>query len=188
MALDAGDAQLAALHSCSRTSLYYVKQGQPEKIYQAAKSKVDEPTIPSNTIFQSLIEPKTPNDETSTLPTIAECATHLELLQCFHKLRADVLKSTALDKSFGIIAKPETIVRKRYGRTTRTFKKKDLTFADRRKQKWPWFLDLAVVRFDKWLRLANDALKDPVKENVWGLILPPLGMLKMIAFCVLRTN
>ncbi|KAI9779637.1 MAG: hypothetical protein M1839_007302 [Geoglossum umbratile] len=176
MALAIGVDQ-RALHASSKASLNGLKQGRPEKVYPTAKSKAQESIIPWPSIFQSLTGPNSRSDENAILPTIAECAVHLELLQCFHTLRAEVLKSITLDKTFGIVAKPQIIVRKQYYGPAKTIKKKDPTFATRRKEKWPLFLDLAVVRFDRWFFVADSALADPTKENALGLVLPPLDVL-----------
>jgi hypothetical protein len=175
MALAIGFDQ-QALHTSSKAALNSLKQPRPANVYPTASSKAQEPIIPSEAIFQSFTDPNTSRDDKTLTPTVAECAVHLELLQCFHTLRAEVLKSTALDRTFGIVPKPETVVRKSYRRQARTFKKRDSTFASRRREKWPLFLNLAVMRFDSWFRMADSALADPTKESALDLVLPPLGM------------
>ena len=173
MALAIGIDQ-KSLHDCSKASLNSLKQERPEKVYPTAKSKAEEPIIPWPSIFQSLTDmPR--NVESTILPTITECAVHLELLQCFHKLRVEVLKSTSLDKTFGIVANPQIFVRKQRWGPDKTIKKRDPTFETRRKQKWPLFLDLAVVRFDRWFRLADIALTNPREREALNSIIPPLG-------------
>jgi len=55
----------------------------------------------------------------------------------------------------------------------------DPTFASRRKEKWPLFIDLAVIRFNSWFRLADSTLADSTKESALDSVLPPLGMSSM---------
>jgi hypothetical protein len=175
MALAIGFHQ-QALHSFSKGTLNSLKRPEQVVTYPPANTKAQEAVIPSPALFEGLSDSAhSHDDDAASLPTVAECAVHLELLQCFHTLRAEVLKSTDLDKAFGILPKPEIIVR-RYGRRSRTIKKKDQTFATRRKEKWPLFIDLAVSRFIAWFRWADSLLANPADENIQNLILPPLGM------------
>ncbi|KAF3902147.1 hypothetical protein ABW21_db0205389 [Orbilia brochopaga] len=118
------------------------------------------------------------------LPTVAECATHLELLHAFYAVRKKVLSSTAWDKALGI--EPEVTTSTRTSRSydytkrcyaTRTYTsvKKDDTFDDRRKAKWPFYLNLAAVRFLSWAEaVAANILRGNTDAKV---PLPPLDVL-----------
>ena len=116
-------------------------------------------SIPAPQIFQSLLEPSTgkSNGDADTVSTIVECAAHLELLEAFYTLKAKVLGSQELDSILGIVPRPKTFYRTTYRgnyrskREVKAVKIKDTTFSARRAEKWPFFLQLAVVRFRIWL-------------------------------------
>lgn len=138
------------------------------KFLTTQKGAEEAPLIPSPSIFVSLHHRSQSGAEVETgaLPTIAECAVHLELLEAFVILRQKVLSSNALDRAFGIAPK-DTLATVR-GRRVR---KPDNTFAERRKAKWPIYLRLAAARFLMWW-LSSDG--GAVSEKS----LPPLGMIE----------
>ena len=152
--------------------------------FLVAKTKDEEPVTPPLHVFESLVEPKDAN----RVPTVGECATHLELLQVFHTLRVKVLQSRELDQTFGIRPSPVTVWRRTGHRKRERVQLKDATFASRRVEKWPLFLSLAVVRFQIWIAKADSALPSAPRESEGaGLnngdaavssllqVLPPLG-------------
>ena len=162
----------------------------PPRTFREAKQKKEEPVIPAPHIFQSLLEPSDSKGNANTVPTVGECAAHLELLEAFHTLKAKVLGSEELDSILGIVPHPKTVYRTTltYGpyyrsrREVKAVRIKDATFAGRRKEKWPFFVQLAVVRFRIWLEKADLALKEPSPESsldaatrVLSSVLPPLG-------------
>ncbi|KAK2753763.1 hypothetical protein FQN55_000126 [Onygenales sp. PD_40] len=117
------------------------------------------------------------------LPTVSECAVHLELLQALYMLRRRVLQSKDLDNSFEIVPHPKTVKQYTYSQGRRTsFQKvkiKDATYVDRRKSKWPAFVDFAVMRFIHWVEIADAELlkgKNEGDDDV-NLIVPPLDIL-----------
>jgi hypothetical protein len=177
MALAIG-AHQQALHISGKAALDKMKLPKHQRgdLLPIAQTKAQEPLIPSPAIFKFLYRGNSSSASEQrptvpTVPTVAECAVHLELLQCFYALRSAVLKSTALDQTFGIKANPTTITRRSYRGQTTTLKKKDPTFATRRKEKWPLFLGFAVARFEMWIIQADAALsKDPTTS-----VVPPLG-------------
>lgn len=140
-------------------------------LYKLSESDLDEPKIPHPDIFKTLSS-KTLIEE-DAFPTAAECAAHLVLLQCFNVLKAEVVRSTVLDKALDIKPEPKEVTVGR-GRYETKVKKADDTFATRRKEKWPFFLNLAVIRFIIWLEAADEKLKKDSDEEIDDII-PPLG-------------
>lgn len=146
--------------------------------YKFAKTKEEEPVIPSPDIF-AFEEPANTSsssrsfhsNSTSTtafrLPSISECATHLELIQVFYVLRQHVLRSPEIDASMGIVPVRET----KTGRNgdTKTFK--DAGLWERRQVKWPKFVEFAVVRFLEWRKTLA------TQNRHSKFYLPPLDVL-----------
>ncbi|KAI9768917.1 MAG: hypothetical protein M1840_004513 [Geoglossum simile] len=178
-----------ALHSASIQAMnimrgkrsWYSTPSWQAPAFKTAYSKAQEPTIPALSVFQPLGDVQAKSSaEGERLPSVAECAVHLELLQAIHQLRVDVLRSTELDSTFGIIPNPGTVTRG-WGRRRRQIKVKDATFAIRRKEKWPLFLDLAVVRFQTWIQkvdsLLGAAQSDGTTAEAEADLLPPLDIL-----------
>jgi len=104
------------------------------------------------------------------LPTIRECAVHLELLLCFSTFHQTVERSRSLDRAFTIFPRPKTVQRRRGPRKT-----KDSTFDMRRKQKWPTVLNIAVERFLVWIRATDGWLATTGREKWAEAFPPPLG-------------
>ncbi|KAL4994943.1 hypothetical protein BDV10DRAFT_203459 [Aspergillus recurvatus] len=138
--------------------------------------------IPDPALFS---DNKTVDRGPESLPTISECAIHLEMLEAFHTLRYEVIQSPQLDVAFDISPNPTTKYRVKRG-TVRsqnyqleTVSIRDLHFTDRRKQKWTYFLHIATTRFHEWIRLVENHL---VKAQLGSplpryLLLPPLDVL-----------
>ncbi|KAK0391491.1 hypothetical protein NLU13_0992 [Sarocladium strictum] len=81
------------------------------------------------------------------LPTVAECAAHLELLEVFYVLRQKVLVSREIDNALRIQPNRET----KTGKKGDTKTLKDQTLWDRRQAKWDRYLEFACVRFLSWM-------------------------------------
>ncbi|KAI9375936.1 hypothetical protein BJX61DRAFT_548457 [Aspergillus egyptiacus] len=97
------------------------------------------------------------------LPTISEVAIHLEMLEVFHKLRQDVIQSAELDSAFGISAQ----------------QRRGVTFEQKRKVKWEYFLSIAVVRFSQWIKVVEKKLQAGgvgMAHPIY-MLLPPLDVL-----------
>lgn len=168
-----------ALHGSSKVAIEALKRSVAKKKYKGAQCEADEPQIPAAAIFEPLFS--APSNgiarETPVLPSIAECAVHLELLQCFFVLRQRVLKSDELDKVFGIV--PHHRVVKRKGKDV---KLKDPDMWQRRQVKWPMFVEWSVVRFLCWRR-AVTAKFSQAQARGWQLgedNLPPLDVLMVL--------
>ncbi|GMF78306.1 unnamed protein product [Aspergillus oryzae] len=158
---------LASLHRASGAEIISAKFSNTAYHYERARDKSEEPLIPDPQLFQFS------SHSTSTdIPTISECAIHLELLEVFHALRDRVQQSTDLDNTFGIKPNIRTVYRKRYSSQLRKYESytvtvKDTQFETRRKDKWHYFLELAVGRFTRWIRTH-----EAINSRDWSYTLP----------------
>ena len=139
-----------------------------ETLYPPAETPGEQPVIPKPEIFDALDNPAT---DLAALPTTAECAVHLQLLEKFVALKQKVLTSNALDRAFAIVPKEKLVTRggKRQPQADQTFKARQAV-------KWPIFIRLAAARFLKWWRTCCHIMH--IQDD--GLImaensLPPLG-------------
>lgn len=143
--------------------------------FPTAKTPEEQPIIPAPEIFKALDNPP---KEPGALPTTAECAVHLELLEAFLVLKQKVLTSNALDRAFSISPKDKLVTKGRI----RT-REPDATFKTRRLVKWPIYTRLAAARFLRWwdsvnmtLSAGRDALRDiSIGTEITQTPLPPLG-------------
>jgi len=156
--------------------------------YPRAASASKEPQIPDPKIFNGLAASA---DDLERLPAVAECAVHLELLEAFFALRSKILKSAELDTTFGVKPENKVVYRKTWDLIQRKYvpkehKLQDKTFQTRRREKWPYYLTLAVGRFRMWMRRTDMAMaangagsgssKSVAETNSSELPhLPPLG-------------
>lgn len=127
-------------------------RGLPERSPSPSKSAALH--IPSPTCFDFTQTASNDNNRLTSIPTLAECAVHLELLEAVLVLRARVLKSTALDRLFWRL---------------------QLYFPPV-SEKWRRFVALAVIRFSVWwdsLGIVLGEGKGPVQLDSNSL--PPLG-------------
>lgn len=93
------------------------------------------------------------------IPTIGECAVHLELLEVFRNLRIQVIQSKELDHVFRLDSNRLWISKHRR--------------ATQRTKRWHCFVSLAVEKFQVWIRAAEKQLEGD--GNNGTLILPPVG-------------
>ena len=137
--------------------------------YPPAKTPGEQPVIPKPEIFDAL---HLPTADLAALPTTAECAVHLQLLEKFVALKQKVLTSNDLDRALGIIPKDKLVVQggKRQRRADETFKAQQAV-------KWPIFVRIAAARFWKWWGSCSPMLHaQDNKLRVTETSLPPLGM------------
>lgn len=129
--------------------------------------------IPNHAIFDELTDvaiSQSPqesdladNANSESIPSIAACAVHLELLEAFMVLRMTVIKSGWLDKFFTIGP---------------SIGKKDPPLEKRRQKKWVPAAILAVVRFEAWWKHFGSILEtdgNGTGETLTSETLPPLG-------------
>ena len=140
-----------------------------EALYQPATTPGEQPVIPKPEIFDPL--ENLPAD-LAALPTTAECAVHLQILEQFVALKQKILTSNALDRAFAIVPKEKLVARggKREPQA-------DPTFKARQAVKWPIFVRIAAARFSRWwtrckLTLHTQGNRLRMAENS----LPPLGI------------
>lgn len=144
--------------------------------------------IPAPSLFKSLTMTNISNHTAEiggSIPTIGQCATHLELLEVFFSLRYSIVNSAALDKTFGVRVNKRIVYRKKFDKKMGAYMYKktplrDTTFPDRRREKWDFYLKIAVVRFGAWIGVANKAIQEQAREKGDAVSLPhlpPLGVL-----------
>lgn len=200
---------LESLHRSGKTSLNSIdlrfKSGDiysAKSSYRKSISKSEEPIIPAPSLFSTLTTPApqdgkesttTENGDTTLLdmPTVGECAVHLELLEVFFALRHRIVNSEALDKTFAVEDQPKTVYRRTYNNKTYSYETtkhtiKDTTWTRRRREKWLHYLHVAVGRFMYWAPLADSAISRESKSpsSTTLVHIPPLGK----TFCTLHSD
>jgi hypothetical protein len=178
---------LQALHKASKAEIEAItvayhhrttwNMGQTPRIYRAAAIPDEEPVIPAPRVFESLTDPLADgnDDSPSGLPSIGECATHLELLEVFFKLRSDILHRTYLDTVFGIKQEHRVVYRSTsYWKKREPVKLKDTNWDEKRRKKWEYVVSLSVARFELWAEKAGSTVTGD-SEALQLPYLPPLG-------------
>jgi hypothetical protein len=169
------DSHLQLLHKQSRSLtsqiLKGLRLGTKSAPFPPAPTEAEQPVIPDPSVFYTLTAEQFGRDSTTVIddvPAIGECAVHLELLETFLVLKTKILKSNALDITFGI--------------ATPAGKNKIGNLATVRERKWNGYVSLAVIRFEKWWQNIDKVLCDGRKEAVSNpaaeltiTTLPPLG-------------
>ncbi|KAI0866600.1 hypothetical protein F4860DRAFT_145898 [Xylaria cubensis] len=172
------------LHHCSKQAFTrQVAQGGLQVQLTKAASLSDNPKIPDPSLFNFSVDSGYVQEEARRLPSVAECAAHLELLQAFRYIRAKILSSKELDDTFGIKPENRTVFRKKrvhHGSSSswvrEPVKLRDDTFEKRREEKWPLYLRLAASRFFHWIT-AVEAEFSQQNAPDRPLPLPPIDVL-----------
>ncbi|TRX99042.1 hypothetical protein FHL15_000384 [Xylaria flabelliformis] len=172
------------LHNCSKQAFTrQIAQGGLQVQLTKAASLSDNPKIPDPSLFNFSVDSGCVQEEARRLPSVAECATHLELLQAFRYIRAQILSSKELDDAFGIKPENRTVFRKKrvhHGSSSswvrEPVKLRDDTFEKRREEKWPLYLRLAASRFFHWIT-AVEAEFSQQNAPDRPLPLPPIDVL-----------
>ena len=112
-----------------------------------------EPIIPASNIFD-LLSKSPRREDTAQLPTVAECAVHLEFLMALHVLRRSVTHSTALDEVFDMRLDPDHQQR-RSRLSFRQAKRNRAAEVEMQSKKWIIFVEFAAERFIRWLKTAD---------------------------------
>lgn len=158
----------------SRKKFFFTRNREREEteklatLYRPAETPAEQPVIPKPEIFDSLDNPAA---NLAALPTIAECAVHLQLLEKFVVLKQKILTSNRLDRAFAITPKEKLVTRggKREVQADQTFK-------TRQAVKWPIFVRLAAARFLRWWRRCSHVLHSQGDSlRMAEVSLPPLG-------------
>jgi hypothetical protein len=161
------------LHNTSKATLARLIKRLAKKKYTPTSSV---PPIPAPALFDSLFAPQPPGSSTDVaLPSVAECAAHLEFLECLFTLRQRVLQSAVLDAVFGIQEHHRTVTRK-----GKTVKLKDATLWDRRQAKWKSFVEWSVARFLLWRRNVHVWCPPGQAWSFTEQTLPPLDVLMVL--------
>ena len=148
-----------ALHSASAQHAKHALKSSTSGLPQGfpAPSRNAALRIPSPACFDFTQTASESNNRLASIPTLSECAVHLELLEAVLVLRTKVLNSKALDRLFGINVSPRRS-------------------AQGPEEKWVRFVALAVIRFSLWWDSLSIILGKA--KNVKTLDtehLPPLG-------------
>ncbi|KAL4724483.1 hypothetical protein ACLX1H_009099 [Fusarium chlamydosporum] len=140
------------------------------KPYDIAYNPEDFPTIPVDSIFDFSDEIRRElSDPDFALPTLAECATHLEFLETIFVLRQNILVSQDLDDVMQ--TQPDREEKTGVNGDIKTFKDEKLW--ERRQAKWPLFVEFATIRFLAWREEFNKSTNTEIIQD----ILPPLDVL-----------
>ncbi|KAF4454681.1 hypothetical protein F53441_2759 [Fusarium austroafricanum] len=172
---------LGALHQASSES-----NSQIQLTYYPSALTLDEnPIIPSPDIFNNLQDSHQDN-----LPTPAQCAVHLELLEVFHALRIKILDSKALDKAFDLGDPTKKVYRRKFVKGLEKYVNEEVTlrntvWENKRNKKWTFYLNEAVPRFFVWAAKFNAwlASTEPIDDGKAGITLtdpswlPPVDIL-----------
>ena len=105
-----------------------------EKLFRYADTDEEVPVIPDPSLF-NFTTGKEHQDGSFRLPTVAECATHLELLAAFSTLRGKVLNSPPISRTMGFASE------------TRPSQARVDAWQE---EKWTKYVEFAVVRFLEW--------------------------------------
>lgn len=105
-----------------------------EQIYRYADTDEEVPKIPDPSLFQFDATGQV-QDGVFKLPSIAECAAHLEFLTTLATLRCNVLNSAPINRTMGF---------------TSEARPSQMKVAQWQQQKWTKFVEFAVVRFLAW--------------------------------------
>ncbi|KAJ8130841.1 hypothetical protein O1611_g2791 [Lasiodiplodia mahajangana] len=178
------DYNQTSLHRCSKEAFNrQLAQKDLQHTFKQARSSSDNPKIPDPGLFNFHIDASA-EDRQRRLPTAAECATHLELLQAFRHIRTQIESSTRLDRVFGIKPEPRIVYRKRRvykGRKSswvrEEVKLRDNNFEKRREVKWPLYLKLAAARFLSWAAVVEEVFFSQPPTPSQSLRVPPLDIL-----------
>ncbi|KAF7555995.1 hypothetical protein G7Z17_g1719 [Cylindrodendrum hubeiense] len=164
-------SDLRALHLVSKAEMKRLDPKSPpswmdtrafnfDQKYQMATTASEQPVIPNPSLFQLLSQRNAISDQ---LPTTAQCAAHLELLEVFYALRVRVVRASELNDAFGLEINNKIIYRRGYDASESKYiyephKLKDITWDDQHREKWPYYLNFAAARFLDWAKKIDDVI------------------------------
>ncbi|GAB1215681.1 hypothetical protein ATERTT37_004873 [Aspergillus terreus] len=166
-------SHVESLHKASNNQITALLQKGTTRYKTTRTSTKEQPTIPSPSLFQSLSSASNEIEKPGGFPTPSQCAVHLELLEVFHMLRNRIIHARDLDTAFGVEPKKRTVYRRiRRGERKHPVELRDPTWDARRKEKWPYYLEIAAGRFDSWIRVVDGVWKGELGSGIE--FLPPL--------------
>lgn len=145
-------------------------------IFKPAEDLESEPVIPDPGIFHPLTQS---HASPTALPSVSECAAHLELLEAIYHLRTDVVSTKRLDGPLGMPPASTKLWRKKVVRGRWYHVQMpilDKNYDERSKEKWVLFLRLTVHRFKIWAEKSDAVMKETGAADPVIPYLPPLGM------------
>lgn len=169
-----------ALHKMGHDRIPHLQSNSDPKHWgwKEANSPAEEPEIPAPSLFQ-FDEPVVGESSDSTiakfrLPSVAECAAHLELLEAFYVIHQQILVSTEIDTAMELKPNRE----RKTGHKGDTKDLKDPKWWETRQIKWDRYLEFATLRFLAWRDLLSfsDVTKTP-QGSLSLKQLPPLDVL-----------
>jgi hypothetical protein len=90
-------------------------------------------------------------------------------------LRNRIIYSRDLHTAFGVEPKKRTVYRRiRRGERKQPVELRDPTWDARRKEKWPYYLEISAGRFDSWIQVVDGVWQGKLDSGIE--FLPPLGM------------
>ncbi|KAI4261390.1 MAG: hypothetical protein L6R42_003413 [Xanthoria sp. 1 TBL-2021] len=176
---------ITELHAASRQHV----QNYTAPISLVGNEYQQQAHVPSPAIFETPESAHTDEDKRSNmLPSIAQCAIHLELLECFKLLQKTVIKSNQLDVLFDTLPRKKFTTSYIYNsrgrgvpgrRLLRPIKAHDSTFQERRKEKWTRFIHKAYCRFSTWVVSINNNRKisGKVGHELDLKLVPPIDVM-----------
>ncbi|KAF4966663.1 hypothetical protein FSARC_5652 [Fusarium sarcochroum] len=137
---------LGALHKASKN----LNEKVWSSYYPSADTMDENPVIPNPDTFSELDDLHEDN-----LPTPAQCAVHLELLEVFHALRIKIIDSKDIDNAFDLGEETKTVYRRKFVKGLRKYVNEAATVRNqrwekKRDKKWTWYLGEAAQRFYVW--------------------------------------
>ncbi|KAI9764598.1 MAG: hypothetical protein M1840_008327 [Geoglossum simile] len=135
----------SVMHKCYPPNLHY-----PE-FPLVSPTDGETPEVPAVNVFQpeSLLLPST-----DYLPTPAQCAVHLELLECFHALQDKVKSDEQIGRWLGFPSDSDP-----------KGQRDQVETEQRNEMKWQAFLELAVQRFGTWWQIDSILIPDNRRSN-----------------------
>lgn len=174
MAADLHDFQICLAHGWARgeaqdfQSPAFYKEPHKTTVpkFITAKDFASEPVIPDPAIFEPLAKSSPPSSVTE-LPSVSQCAVHLELLEAIHTLRI-----AAAGPPTKRVWRKE-VIRQKYKHVP--YDVPDASYPERAEKKLDEFLTLAVLRFEIWAKRTDELLGKSAASEPSLPHLPPLG-------------
>ena len=181
MAANLHDFQLCLAHGWARgeaqdfqaPAFYKDPQKTTVPKFIPAKDFASEPVIPNPAIFEALSKSSPPSSVTE-LPSVSQCAAHLELLEAIHTLRIQ-----ATGPPTKRVWRKE-VIRQKYKHVP--YEIPDASYPERAEKKLDEFLTLAVLRFEIWAKRTDELMGQSDTSEPTLPHLPPLGEFDLMVY------